>query len=444
MTEVRGSPGHLARLRVVGSRLLLGEAFRGAEATCAASQWLPGDALWAQQWAQVGEVLAAAQTGGPFYRDRLDGVDPGDVTLQRFRQIPPLTRAEVASRALQSARASRWPMPARTSGGTDGSRVAIPVDRATYAWYVAGTWRGFSWWGVHRSDCIVLALGRSRASPLFALLARVKDRMMGWHRVPVDDDFDRRASQVLERLCSLAPAALYGYPSAVDRLAAFALSSGRALRTAPRVIVLTGEPLYAFQRARIEAAFGCPVAEEYGMGELGCIAFQCPQGTLHVCAESVLVEVVPATTDCSLSAGRILATHLRNRAFPLIRYDTGDMGGMPAEVCTCGRGLPQLRVLGRVSDHLTGPGGAMAARLQLERLFSALPERLQGRVRVRHPAPGTIRLEMERSKGVPGADVRLTASTAADVFGRDWTVHVAEVERFQRLPSGKLAYFVCA
>lgn len=434
-----GPPTPWFRLRAAGCRALLGTASREAEAAYAAGQWSPREVAGAQQWAQVRKVVAAAYRSSAFYRRRLDAAGGAAATPEGFRRIAPLSREEIVQHAHEIAdRASRRGF-VRTSGGSGGADASVAIDRAAYAWYVAGTWRGFAWWGVDLGEPIAVLLGRSRGSWLHATLAGLKDRVAGWCRIPVNDDFDRAASLALERLRAFAPVALYGYPSAVYRLVRAARPGERVLRRAPRVVVLTGEPTYAFQRRRIEDAFGCPVVQEYGMGELGCVAFECPRGALHVSRESVFLEAVPPDPG-GPGPRRLLATHLRNRVFPLIRYDTGDVGLLPDAPCPCGRTLPVLEVVGRLRDAVAEAAGLVPARPSLERFFALLPESLEGRVRIAPGAPGAIALEVERQDGGSSGDLAQAARAAADAFGTDWRVSAVEVDRFRRLPSGKLAY----
>jgi phenylacetate-CoA ligase len=450
MTAERERSGALGRLRAAGCRALLGRTFREAEAAYEAGQWLSRDAARARQWAQAREIVAAAYGSSAFYRERLDAAGGVDASPEGFCRIPPLTKDEIARHAHEITGPARRRGFTRTSGGSGGPGAAIPIDRATYAWYVAGTWRGFSWWGVGLADRVAVLLGRSRASGLHAALGAAKDRVVGWRRVPVNDEFDGAAAAALERVRAWEPVALYGYPSAVYRLVRAGRPGERLLRTPPRVVVLTGEPAYAFQRRRIEEALGCPVAEEYGMGELGCVAFACPRGALHVSSESVLLEAVPAepgdagagrSTAAGAGEGRLLATHLRNRLFPLIRYDTGDAGSLSEMPCPCGRGLPILHVRGRLRDAVAEAAGLVPPRQSLERFFTTLPEPLKGRVRVVSRAvPGAVVLEVERYDGSVTTDPARAAEVAMDEFGPTWRVSAVYVDRFRRLPSGKLAY----
>jgi len=427
------------RLRMAGCRLLLGQTFCQAAAVSRSTEWLPPTAVRDRQWDGVLEIVRAAREAGAPGAGRLDaGMTPG-----RFAEVPPLTREELR-RAVGADASPRLRGMRRASGGSGGAGLAVPIDRGVYSWYMAGTWRGFSWWGVDIAQPAVLLLGHTARPPLHRLLGAVKDRAVGWHRVPVDVAFDARAAELLEAVNAPGPVALYGYPSAVDRLARAQRGHPHMLRRL-KVIVLTGEPLYEFQRRRIEETFQCPVAEEYGMGELGSVAFECQERRLHISAETVFLEVVPdALSDGTSRAGRILATHLRNRVFPLIRYDTGDIGVMPGEGCPCGRGLPVLRVYGRADDRLTGPAGVAPAKPWLDRFFGLLPDSLQGSVRVVQDAPGALRLQIAPDAAAAAADPAAAARTAAaGVPGPAWTITVEE-RLLHRVPSGKLALFTRA
>ena len=61
------------------------------------------------------------------------------------------------------------------------------------------------------------------------------------------------------------------------------------------------------------------------------------------------------TWDEEGKTGRIVITNTSNRAFPIIRLDTGDLGIYDGNSCDCGRGLP------RAISKITGPSGELPA-----------------------------------------------------------------------------------
>jgi phenylacetate-CoA ligase len=154
---------------------------------------------------------------------------------------------------------------------------------------------------------------------------------------------------------------LFGYASALALLARHAESRGQRLDgLGVRVAFTTGETLYPDQRAVIERVFGAPVANGYGARDAGFIAHQCPQGSLHLSAEDIVVELVDGDGRPVAPGenGEIVVTHMATADFPFIRYRTGDVAAATGARCPCGRGLPVLdKVLGRSTDFIRTAGG---------------------------------------------------------------------------------------
>ena len=420
------------RFRRLGQRYLDRELARARFAHWT-EQWYPAWLIAERQRERLTEIVAYARGHSPFYRERLADL-PADFDLAAYAQIPPLTRQELLRYARSIRCGSAW--SARASGGTGGRSLRVPVDRRTYAWYIAGTWRGLRWWGTGFTERGVLLLGPGDRG-MFGIATRAKDWVMNWLRLPVDGRFDDRAPQLLSRIRAFGPAFLYAFPSAAHRLARAVLQGDARPPAGLKVVVVTGEMLYAFQRREIEEAFGCPVAQEYGSGELGCMAFQCPAGSLHVTVENVYIEAGPSLSDDGL--GTVLVTQLHNRLFPLLRYAVGDLGRIEDGSCGCGRPLPVLRVLGRTSDLLVNACQTYLVHPLLDALFDALPPHLRGRTRLRQDRPGTVTVEV--SQGVH-RDLQRAREVAAELLGDGWRVEVEATGPWSRLPSGKVSYFV--
>jgi len=430
------------RVRRAGWSYLFGQEWQRAKFAHWTTQWYPDWLVREKQWAAVQDLARHALSVSPFYRQRLAPFNLGaSFTLEAFGRIAPLTRTDlVSSWETIRATAKGGRMLRRQSGASSGASVQIPVDAATYCWYVAGTWRGLRWWDSDFSERGAILLGVGSRWPA-TVAVRAKDWVMNWLRLPVDHRFHERVPQALDRIAMFGPAFIYGYPSAVERLAREIKARGWHPTGRLKVAVLTGEPVYGFQRRAIEEAFQCPVAEEYGNGELGSIAFQCREGRLHVTAENVFLETIPLEIPVSDGGGHILATQLRNRLFPLIRYEIGDLGVLSSQACSCGRGLPTVQVLGRARDRLIGKTGIVFARRQMEEFFNAIPARLQGRVQVAHATPGHLVLCVERGRE-SREDLVQATTVGTEIFGADWHVGSVAVDRFERLPSGKLPYFL--
>jgi putative adenylate-forming enzyme len=129
--------------------------------------------------------------------------------------------------------------------------------------------------------------------------------------------------------------------------------SARALREKPRLIVSYAEVLEAESKAKLEAAFGCPVIEIYQASE-GQIGSTCSHGTLHINEDLVYVELLDeagAPVDRpGVVARRMLVTNLVNTVQPIIRYEMNDLIEL-GEPCPCGSTFRTIaKVLGRQDD----------------------------------------------------------------------------------------------
>jgi hypothetical protein len=223
----------------------------------------------------------------------------------------------------------------RRTSGSSGQAAQVSVGRSTYARLLAGFWRGMAWWGVVPGEPGLALLGAG-GSPVRRGLLRAKDKILGVQRVLVDDG-ERWLGEAQDLLRSRTFAYVYGYPSALHEVAL----TGVKPRRPPRVVVTTGEPLFAFQRRAIEEAFGSRVAEEFGCTELGTVAFECPAGSLHVAAEHVWLEQLDRRT---------LATSLFPRPVPVVRYRLDEPADEDSETCACGLALARAVLLRRQED----------------------------------------------------------------------------------------------
>jgi len=190
---------------------------------------------------------------------------------------------------------------------------------------------------------------------------RVRDWLLRSYLLPAFQMSESHMDRYLETIASLRPRMLFGYASALALLAWHAEKRDRDMRSVGvRVAFATGETLYPDQRKVIERVFGARVANGYGSRDAGFIAHQCPEGSLHMSAEHIVVELVDESGRPVPPGqqGEIVTTHLATGDFPFVRYRTGDMGVLGIESCSCGRGLPVLQdVLGRSTDFVRTVSG---------------------------------------------------------------------------------------
>ncbi|MCU7495101.1 MAG: phenylacetate--CoA ligase family protein [Ignavibacteria bacterium] len=149
---------------------------------------------------------------------------------------------------------------------------------------------------------------------------------------------------------------MHGFPSSLNYLAG--LIKDRKLQTLAKelnlkIITTSSETLFDFQKKNIEEIFGCQVRQLYGQTEGVANIFECEEGTLHIDESFSYVEFERVENSCE--DYKIIGTTYINKAFPLIRYDTGDTVKLYKEnfVCKCGRKSRVVKeIIGREQDYL--------------------------------------------------------------------------------------------
>lgn len=175
-------------------------------------------------------------------------------------------------------------------------------------------------------------------------------------------------------------------------------------------VVYAGSPMSATDRAWIANELGAKrIGSVVGANDGGAIAYQCEEmsGALHhVLDDFNFIEVVDedGARVPDGEPGRILITSLLKYAFPLIRYEIGDVGRIVPGGCACGRTSRVIEYLGRADDVLcvammnvsfrdfqTALVGLPVTQLQLAAGAGVAGETLEVRVEMEGAKPGDAR-----------------------------------------------------
>jgi phenylacetate-coenzyme A ligase PaaK-like adenylate-forming protein len=243
--------------------------------------------------------------------------------------------------------------------------------------------------------------------------------------------------QLVAELDRLQPAVIVGYPTAIQVVAGEQV--GGRLHIHPVLAVSAGEWLSPGARERIASAFECKVREGYVASEFMGIAYECPEGWLHVNSDWVIVEGVDAEyrpVPPGEPSRTTLLTNLANRVQPFIRYDIGDSVTFAPAPCPCGNPLPALRVEGRRDDilYLAAPDGRRVPVLPMA--ISAVVEETPGvlRYQIIQTGPATLRIRIEAQAGTEDARVwALVSERTLEFLSANGLTGVA-VERGQEPP----------
>ena len=137
-------------------------------------------------------------------------------------------------------------------------------------------------------------------------------------------------------------------------------------------VILVGEPVTPEQVETLGERLHVDVWINYGLSEIPgpAIAFECKNRCgMHINDDHILPEIIdPLTLESVPSgvAGELVLTTLSARAFPLIRFRTGDMARFIDTPCECGLPLLKMEWLSDRSDDMMIISGIKISLGQVE------------------------------------------------------------------------------
>jgi phenylacetate-CoA ligase len=289
-----------------------------------------------------------------------------DDPFAELAKLPILTKEEVKrniggiTNPAINRRSVRW----RHTSGTTGSGLVFPetawVENITWAFW----WRYRRWHGLtQRTRCGYfggrsLVAVNSNRPPFWRLNLPGNQIMFSAYHLSF-----KTAPAYLKALQKYNVQWLHGYPSIIYLLSQYVLEGELKVDLPDLQCITTGaENLSDRQKDIIRRAFGVPVVQHYGQAEGVANISECQYGQLHVDEDFSAVELVPHQFHSN--SYRLIGTNWINSAFPLLRYDTGDIVIKSDQTCSCGRpGRVIESIDGRQEDYLVLPNGAHVGRL---------------------------------------------------------------------------------
>jgi len=406
------------------------------------SQYLSPDEIHARQWTRLVDMLAHAGRENPFYRERLDGLDPRDIrTPEDLQRLPVLSKQDLRERQddLITRGYSRAAMFHKRTGGSTGLPVHLYWDGAAHRFKRAIVKRHDAWAGFATGMKLGALWGDTDKN--YPLKERVFKRLC--ERTVFLDTLKMDESTLLgyvDELRRHAPTILMGHAHSIFFFTQFLAEKGiDDLRFDG--IISTAETLLPAERTAIEKFFGPVLFDRYGCEELSIIASECEaHDGLHIAGEGLYVEVLDGDET---TPGRLVVTDLINRGFPLIRYEVGDLATVAQGPCRCGRGLPRLRrVFGRTSDILYTPEGARVSGVSiLDTFLIHVPGIRQAQIEQNQKDHVLIRVVGDDDFG--GSSQAELGRIVREVFGPTMRYEMELVDRIEPTARGKYQFTIC-
>jgi phenylacetate-CoA ligase len=180
-------------------------------------------------------------------------------------------------------------------------------------------------------------------------------------------DPSRGDAEVFATYTRTRPQVLYGPLRALVALARRMLATPQ-VKCRPKLVVSTAENLTDAQRTLLESAFSARVADFYGVGELGLVAYSRPGiSGYELLTKDFHVELL---REGSAGLERLVVTDLNGGAMPLIRFDTGDL----VRRDKARPGAPVVQIHGREAECLE-PSEAELSPYEVARTLNRVPGR---------------------------------------------------------------------
>lgn len=407
------------------------------------SQYYSSERMRALQWKLLSRLLDHCFTNVPYYRDlfaRLRLRRSHFTSLEDLSLIPILSKDTLLDYQEQFKAddfAQYRPREIHTSG-TTGTPLKVYWDLDSNVLELTCMWRHFSWAGWRLGEPFLDLHWRVLDDPGYEWNWKYRGLMMGSPEHSMDTSNIGKYAAILGQYRLKM---WRGNPSSLDPLCRLLQETG-VDDVKPHYVFTCGETLLNHQRSFIESWTGVPVCDSYGLKEHNALICQCPQGGYHIASEYGIVEIikddeVPAEEG---EEGRVIATGLHNKAFPLLRYDTRDYAIASYRRCSCGRSLPLVEKLtGRIDDRLLDTKGRWVSALSL--LFDYAPGiRLAQLVQ---KEPFALELYLVPTKDYSEKTESFLCTRLKKKLGQGMEVRIHRVKEVPFPSTGKFKFVIC-
>ena len=411
------------------------------------SQWLSQDELKLLQLRRLKKFIEYCYKNVPYYQTTMDklGIQPTDITsLSDLSRLPFLTKSVITANFTSLTSQTKGPVSEFRTGGSSGEPLKFLLGKERVSHDVAEKWRATRWWGVDIGDKEIVAWGSPIELDKQDRIKHYRDKLLRTELIPAFDLTDTKIRAFIDKIISERPPMLFGYPSVFHLLANYAQEHNIEIpKGFLKVIFVTSERLYPYQRKMIESVFGTPVANGYGGRDAGFIAHECPQGNMHISDEEIIVEIVDEKGNAVENGqrGEIVVTHLATSDFPFIRYKTGDIGALSDKLCSCGRGLRILgQIEGRTTDFITASNGTKMHGLALIYILRDRDEIKEFKIIQKTLLLTQVQLVTNDKYSQHTEDELVHAFK--ERLGEDVTIEFSQVDQIEPETSGKFRYVI--
>ena len=389
------------------------------------------------QEAQLHKIVRQAYEHTVYWRRVFDerGLKPENIqTMEDLKKLPVLTKADIRAHYEEMVpnNASDFRHRKAQTGGTTGEPMRYLVDENVWGYLSAEKIIAWRTTGYRFGDPF-MALGSASIFKQNApFVRRVLDKIRNerpYNSLKMDGDICRQYIEILEQQHIHY---IYGSASAIYLLAKYAVDHHIDM-SHMRGAFTTSENLTDVYRETIERAFGCRVMDCYGARDAAITAHEVTPGEYDL-GYSAYVELAD---EFEPNKGTLLSTNLLSMAFPVLRYDFGDIVEIKNEGEYNGQVLK--KIYGRTSDVLrvdnghvlTSPGFTI-----LMKNFDVVAYDIQ-------KLSGTeVKMQVQAADGWTKAQEKKLSDEMQRYIGEGCKFSIEYVDGFRELKNGKRRYFM--
>ncbi len=335
-------------------------------------------ALETLQIARLRETIANAKNA-PFYKTRLSGIEPKDVTsVNDIERLPFTTKDDLRSQYPYGmlTRSLDDFVRLHASSGTTGTPTAVFYTQKDLDIWADLMARCMFACGCRKSDVLQNMAGYG----LFTggLGIHYGSERLGMLTVPAGAGNTKRQIKLLR---DFNVSVLHIIPSFALYFAQKVKEEGFDTKDMPwRIALIGAEPHTEEARRKIEEMMHIKAYNSYGLSEMNGpgVAFEClHQNGMHVWEDAYIAEIIDPDTGKHVKEGEIgelVMTTIAREGMPLLRYRTRDLTRFLPGQCQCGRTHRRIdRIAGRADDMLILKGVNIYP-MQIEQCLMAMPE----------------------------------------------------------------------
>ena len=319
------------------------------------SQWLDKKDLRELQFLKLKKILAHSAKNVKYYRDIFAShqINVNDIQSFEDLKILPVVSKDDIRTNFEDFKADNFKSSSpriTQTGGSTGKPFISYRDKLSHSYLWANNFRGWNAAEYELGDKFIQIASGSLLPRTSSLKTKIYNYLQNAVIIPSYHLSDKKIAEILEKINSSSAKYIYGYSSTIYLIAEYGLSKKVSIRNDIKAIFTTSDMLYPSQREKIERFFSTVVFDIYGCPEGSILTFECEyHNGYHINQESVYIEIINEKDGL----GNLISTTLTNYAFPLLRYNTGDVGSFSKEECKCGRGLNKISNLGgRIRDFI--------------------------------------------------------------------------------------------